>query len=136
MKKSVIILLAIIYIASIALVSFFGLKFKVFEEIVYVERIELLNEGLEDTGSDEFGKYAIVHPDENGEWRYQIKYRVHPDEATNSEVEFSYDTQNTAVTVDENGVVTFTEPAAVTITITPKDGTDSKAIITIIATPE
>ena len=46
MKKSVIILIAIIYVASIALVSFFGLKFKVFEEVVPVESVKILDENL------------------------------------------------------------------------------------------
>ena len=46
MKKSVIVLIAIIYVAAIGLVSFYGLKFKVFEEVVPVESIELLNTGL------------------------------------------------------------------------------------------
>ena len=35
MKKSVVILIALIYVVSIALVSFFGLQFKTFNPIVY-----------------------------------------------------------------------------------------------------
>ena len=43
MKKSVVVLIALIYILSIALVSFFGLQYKVFEEVIPVERVEILN---------------------------------------------------------------------------------------------
>ena len=131
MKKSVVILIAIIYVAAIALVSFFGLQYKVFEEIVSVERIEILNEGLQEHAS--LGKYIIINPDENGDRRFQIQYRVYPDNATNNEVEFSYDKQNTNVTIDENGVVTFAGPGSVKIQVIAKDGSAISANITIIA---
>ena len=39
MKKSVVILIGIIYVASIALVSFFGLKAKIYNAKVYAERV-------------------------------------------------------------------------------------------------
>ena len=72
MKKSVVILIGIIYIASIALVGFLGIKHKVFEEVIPVERVELLNEGLE--YSEQWKNYVVIRPDENGELKYQIKY--------------------------------------------------------------
>lgn len=131
MKKSVVILIGIIYVASIALVSFFGLKFKVFDQIIPVERIEILNEGLKE--NDMWGKYAIVNPDENGDRRYQIKWRVYPDDASDNSVDFSYDLQNTVATIDEMGVVTFSKPGMIKITLIPKDGSDTSAVITIIA---
>ena len=99
MKKSVVILIAIIYVTSIALVSFFGLAYKVFNEVIDVQSIELLNEGLKDSGDPEKGYYAIIQKNENGEWKYQIKYRVHPDNATNTKVDFSYNKNQTIATV-------------------------------------
>ena len=131
MKKSVVILIAIIYVAAIALVSFFGLQFKVFEEIIPVERIEILNAGLRENES--VGKYAIVFLDENDEAKYLIECRVYPDDATDKEVSFAYDTQTKNVTVDDNGLVTFTGETSVIITISPKDGSDVSEKITIIA---
>ena len=131
MKKSVVILIAIIYIASIALVSFFGLKFKVFEEIIPVESVEILNEGLKE--NEMWGKYVTITPDENGEWNYQILYRVYPDNATNNKVDFNYDEQNKVATVDEFGVVHFTSPGMIKVTLIPLDGSDTSATITIIA---
>ena len=120
MKKSVVILIALIYIASIALVSFFGLQFKVFNEIIYSSKIELLNEDIK---IDKNGMpYALAEKGEDGIWRYQLSYRVHPDNVTNSAVTYSYDNQNNTVSVDENGVVTFTKKGVVTVEILPKDG--------------
>jgi len=120
MKKSVVILIAIIYIASIALVSFFGLQFKVFDEVVYTNKIELLNEDIKINKNGE--PYALAEKGEDGVWRYQLKYRVYPDNATNSAVIYSYDNLNNTVSVDENGVITFTKKGVVTIEILPKDG--------------
>ena len=131
MKKSVVILIGIIYVASIALVSFFGLKFKVFDEIIPVESIELLNEGLKE--NETWGNYVVISPDESGEWRYQIKWRVHPDNASDNSVSFSYDKQNDAATVNELGLVTFTKPGICEVTLIPKDGSDTSVKITIIA---
>jgi hypothetical protein len=130
MKKSVVILIALIFIASVVSVSFFGLKFKTFDEIVYVESIELLDENLK--VDDQGVKYVVIRPDENGERKYQIKYRVHPDNATEDGVTFAYDEQNTSVTVDETGVVTFAKKGVVTVQIIAKDGS-AKTSIKIIS---
>jgi hypothetical protein len=130
MKKSVVILIALIFIASVVSVSFFGLKFKTFDEIVYVESIELLDENLK--VDDQGVKYVVIRPDENGERKYQIKYRVHPDNATENGVTFAYDEQNTSVTVDETGVVTFAKKGVVTVQIIAKDGS-AKTSIKIIS---
>lgn len=119
MKKSVIILIGVIYIAAIALVSFFGLQAKIYNEKVYVERIEILNEyDIDDQGN----KYIVFYPDENGERKFQINYRVYPDDASTKKVDFNYDTQNTNVTIDENGVVTFKKKGSVIVNITATDG--------------
>ena len=130
MKKSVVILIGIIYLVSVALVSFFGLDFKVFEEVVYVERVEILNKGTE-----EFGGIPCVYvkAGADGIYRYQIEYRVYPDNATNQEVDFIYDKQNTAVSIDEKGVVTLTSPTLIEVEIIPRDGSVASASIIIIA---
>ena len=129
MKKSVVILIALIFIASVVCVSFFGLQFKTFEEIVYVSSIELLDENLKT--NDQGEKYVVIYPDENGDRKYQIKYRVHPDNATDDGVIFAYDEENTFATVDENGLVTFTKKGAITVQIIAKDGS-AKTSINII----
>ena len=131
MKKSVVILIAVIYIASIAIVSFFGLQFKIFEEVVSVESIEILNRGLKEDKN--WCKYVVIEPDANGDRRYHIEYRVHPDEATNPKVEFNYDRQTPNVTVDENGLVTFSKPGMVKVYLIATDGSNIQTTITIIA---
>jgi hypothetical protein len=133
MKKSVVILIVLIYIVAVAIVSFFGLKIKVFEPIVYVESIEILNQDIKQNSMGM--KYVMLELDENGEATYQIHYRVHPDEATDQGVIFSYDKQNEFVTIDDLGYVKFTDQGAVTVTLLPKDGTvlDEKPQVMIVA---
>ncbi len=130
MKKSVVILIALIYIASVALVSFFGLQFKVFEEVIPVERVEITNEGQKH--SDLHGDYVVIRPDANGDVRYEIKYRVYPDNASNSVVDFAYEDVDW-VSQDENDVFTFTKSGSIKIRVIATDGSNVEDTITIIA---
>ncbi len=130
MKKSVVILIALIYIAAVALVSFFGLQFKVFEEVIDVERIEITNEGQKYSESQ--GDYIIVMPNEKGERRIKIDYHVYPDNATNKEVDFAYD-ESSVATIDEYGVVTFTGKGMLKLRIIATDGSNAEDTILIIS---
>jgi hypothetical protein len=65
-------------------------------------------------GNEDFDYYVAIRPDENGERRYQIRYRVHPDNATDQSVSFALaptgsddDGEVSGVSIDENGVVVF-----------------------------
>lgn len=140
MKKSVVILIAIIYVASIALVSFFGLKFKVFEEIVYVETVELLNTDIKPAPSSyDCDYYVTVQANSSGERRYQVLHRVHPDNATDQRVDFVLNPVQTGssevqATIDENGLVIFsgTGRAAVIVTVVAKNGTGENASVSLL----
>ncbi len=133
MKKSVIILIALIYIASVALVSFFGLQFKVFEEIIPVERVEITNEV--DDHNDTWGDYVVItQPDENGEVRFQINYHVYPENATNTTVKFSYQASpEGCATIDEFGVVSFSSVGMIKVFAITTDGGDAQDTITIVS---
>ena len=134
MKKSVIILIALIYIASVALVSFFGLQFKVFEEIIPVERVEITNQV--DDYNPTWGNYVVITPNEKGELRYQINYRVYPENATNTKVNFSYQAMpEGCATIDEFGVVNFSSAGMIKVFVITTDGGDAQDTITIIANP-
>ena len=130
MKKSVVILIALIFIASVVCVSFFGLKFKTFNEIVYVQSIEILDENLKT--DDQGEKYVVIYPDEKGERRFKIDYHVYPDNATNTEVDFAYE-EREGVTVDEYGVVTFEGQGLIKVKIIAKDGSNAEDSLLIIA---
>ena len=131
MKKSVVILIGVIYIASVFLVSFFGLQFKVFEPVIDVERIEITNAGQK--YSEIWGDYVVVYPDVNGEWICKIEYHVYPENATNTKVDFAYDKQATGFSVDEDGVIRFAKPGMVKIHVVATDGSAVSDSLTVIA---
>ena len=121
MKKSVVILIAVIYVAAVALVSFFGIQSELLEETIYVSNIEIVNKDI--TTKPDGSKSVRLYLDENGQGEYQLDWRVTPTDATNTGVVFNYDKSKTFVSVDENGLVKFIRPGVITVTLTPADGT-------------
>ena len=130
MKKAVVVIIVLIYIASIALVSFFGLQFKVFEEVIPVERIEITNDGQKT--SETQGDYIVISPDANGERRIKIDYHVYPENASNTKVDFAYE-EVEGVTVDEYGLVTFSKSGAIKVRVIATDGSNAEDTLLIIA---
>lgn len=128
MKKSVIILIGVIYIIAVAMVSFFGLKTQVYNEKIYISKIELLNENIQTTSKGE--NILIVNYDDGP---VIIERKIYPDNATKKVVEYKYDKTNQVATVDQMGVVTFSEPGAVTVYIMAKDGSGVITALKIIA---
>ena len=122
MKKSVVILIAVIYVMAVVLVSFFGIQAELLEETIYVNKIEIINKGVS-YANDGVTKTVDIFFDGKDTAEYQIEWRVTPTNATNNKVFFNYDKTKTFVSVDENGLVTFTRPGVITISITPQDGT-------------
>lgn len=119
-----------IYGLSIIAVTLFGIKHKTFNEIIYVQKIEIIEENA--SFYQDGTKYILIRPDENGCGQYQLVWQVTPDNVTNAAVTFDYDTQKSYVSVDENGLVTFTSPGAVTVSVTAADGTSVSDKIQII----
>ena len=121
MKKSVVILIGVIYGLSIIVVTLFGLNFQTFNDITYVTQVNIIEPDAKYNNSGL--KYIMLTPDEDGKREYQIKWSVTPDNATNKAVSFSYDTTKTFVNVDKNGLVTFSEPGFITVRVRAMDGT-------------
>ena len=106
MKKSVIILISLIYIASIAIVGFLGLKAKTYNEVIYVESFSILNDYKvePDTGN----KY-IVFRSQGGTRSLKIECEVKPENASDTKICYSLDADCTYATVTEDGVLTFAD---------------------------
>ena len=110
MRKSVIIVIALIYVAAIALVSFLGLNPKIYNDIIYVESIKV-------TSDHEIQKYQgedIIHFlnefKADGTRTVKLNCEVKPDKATNPKINYVLEEDNTYATVDENGLITITGP--------------------------
>ena len=116
MKKSVVILIALIYVASIALVGFLGLKAKTYNDIFYVESIEILNDYSVDrqTGN----KYMSFNPKSDTDRSIKIDCRVLPDNSSDKKIIYALANDCTTATIDENGILTFNENISKVISVT------------------
>lgn len=136
MKKSTLLIILVIYVASIAVINFFGMKIKVYDEIVNVSAIECVNktdkncEVIEKTDK-KILKVKFSEPanatDLTGTM-LQLKWRVLPDNASNKKVQFVYDETNTRVKFYQDeygsytGLVLFSGPTMLDVKIMSTDG--------------
>ena len=133
MKKSVVITIGVIYALSIVLVTLFGLQHKSFNEIVYVSQVEIIEPKA--SYRPDGTKYLFLTTDENGNCQYQLNWKVTPDNVTNPDVSFVYDKQKTNISIDENGLISFTSLGytdTVTVSVVAKDGTSQSDTIMLI----
>lgn len=112
MKKSVVILIALIYVASIALVGFLGLQAKTYNDIIYVESLSILSEYSVNPGT---GEKFVIFKSVAGERSLHIQCKVLPENATDQNVVFRLDRDCTFATIDENGLLTFSEDITSTV---------------------
>ena len=139
MNKAVTILIALIYIASIVLISLFGMKAIVAVENVPVTSIECINVTDEkarvsidqNTGNKviQVSYVGAYNQETQTGTMIEIKWKVSPDNAVNKNIKITYDTNKTGIIVgvDENGYangyIYFTQRLAVDIKISSTDGT-------------
>lgn len=141
MKKSTLILILIIYIASIPIINLFGMNVKLYNEKVNVAGIECLNktdEKCEVTENDNGKKILKVKftekadtsdPNELKGTMLQLEWRVAPDNATQKDVQFEYDKTNERVEFykdkngNETGLIFFYAKTMVDVKIKSTDGT-------------
>ena len=136
MKKSVIILIGIIYIASIFVVGFLGGKTKAFNEIVYITNIDCTNEGIIDKGNNHKEIEFDYDPDKSIEENALIiTYKVYPSEST---LKGADAVKVTAMPNDllftQDGVVFkfHNAPGILTVKLESLDGSNVKEYIDII----
>ena len=115
MKKSVVILIALIYVASIALVGFLGLKAKSYNDVIYIESIQILNDYKINKAGD---KYITFKPANSENKSLQLECRVTPDNASDKKIVYSLLSSASVATVDENGLVRFADGISKTTTVT------------------
>ena len=151
MKKSVAILIGIIYIGSIFIINLFGLKLSVYNEKHSVARIECVNKAENDvtigktlypvngasTPRDQWQEIMYISIkfegpasiNDSGQvvgTNYLLQMRVYPDNATNKDLVFTNYSNTTSVEFhvvggNQNCLVLFTKPTTVVIKVTPKE---------------
>ncbi|MBR4745090.1 MAG: hypothetical protein IK070_00050 [Clostridia bacterium] len=134
MRKSVIFIISIIYIASIVVVTFFGMKIRMDQFQVYISKIEITSYDQIVSGN----KYLRVEFSEIEETSVFITYKYEPSDATHPDaVEFSL--SNVPTYIDEEdgeekpcaiitsmGELLFYKRANVLVTIRTTDGSTLK----------
>ncbi len=106
MKKTVIILIGIIYAASIMLVTFYGLITEdAPTDSVPVKSLEIVGEGVSESSGE---KHVVLDTplSRGGSLTYRIQCKLMPENTTNTTVIFESEDPN--ATVDETGLVTIT----------------------------
>ncbi len=136
MKKSTLIIILIIYVASIAIINFFGMSVKLYDEVINVTAVECINKTdknteVIDNGERKILKVQFTEPanatDLTGTM-LQLQWRVLPDNATVKDVQFVYNTQNTRVEFYEDekgrktGLMLFSGPTMLDVRIMSTDG--------------
>jgi hypothetical protein len=134
MKKSVIVLIGVIYILAVAIVSFFGLQIETFNETIYVNNIECTNE-VSETHIIDGVKYIIVDyvDDADNPTAVQLEWRVYPDNASRKIVKFAYDETSDVAEVNAMGTVIFHKKGAITVYIMATDGSSKSVTVKVIA---
>ena len=141
MKKSVLILIGIIYIAAIVVVGFFGMRFTVFEEIVYIEKIECTNkEAVKQPDGSLFIACEFYEGEESVDVTKQNKviigYKTYPDNSTISgskAVTLSGDKDSTIAEISDGIIVTFKKEGMYTVYLRTTDGSNLEQKIDILA---
>lgn len=149
MNKITLILIAIVFVGSIAIVNLFGMEIAVYNKEVPVTSIICINESDENLKVvDKPGQSKILWVDftepfnkETNEGTYiQIKYRMLPDNATDKGVTFVCDHTDSRYEFDKhsngeyNGLVFFYKPATISnVKIMSTDGRRVFTTITLIA---
>ena len=157
MKKTIVVIILAVYIASIAIVNLFGLEVRIFDGITYVSSIQcdtVIFHGdnskvlypTQYAGKDgnlPVFEFAFIAADENNPYTLdnlndnpniiQINYEVMPHLADAQEVKFEYDAEaGVAVYHELSGSFIFLKPdVSLTITIRAIDGSNVSTQIRI-----
>ena len=134
MKKSVMIIIGIIYVASIVVINFFGMKVFVYNKTIDVEQIVCLNKTDEEKGivvstfesyNGETGTAITIKFDKPANKNLmtgtmlQLDLRVLPDNATKKELSFTSTASDEEVEFftdesgKETGLMLFYEPTSI-----------------------
>lgn len=138
MRKSVIFTISIIYALSIFVVTLFGMKMKVDQFVIYMDKLEITSY---DKISVKGIKQKTVYLGENDEYvAFQLEYEYTPDNATypdkiefllKDEVKTRNGEEITIATITSFGKVVFTAIGTVTVKVYAGDGSVLEDVIQI-----
>ncbi len=157
MKKTIVIVILVVYIASIAVVNFFGLAIKEFDGVEYVEEIKcnsitVMNENPKTYGEHQFENGKVPEDGIPEYWfgfiegnydktpeslasnpnAVRIDYEVLPHTADGSKVDFIFEEKNYVYFDEETRTFVFLRNnRSLTVTIVSTDVSNVKTTIEI-----
>lgn len=108
MKKSVVLVILAVYIVSVCIVGFFGIKIKQYYETVNVESIRITSVTDEQGNILEIGKTAdevssvTIEAKKNTTVTFKVYYEVNPANATDPSVLLNYNNTDPTITVTKS----------------------------------
>lgn len=149
MKKSTFIIICIVYIASIALINFFGMKIAVYSKLIDVESVQCINQTDDKMTVEEISgvktiKVKFTTPfdiNNNQGTGVQLICKVLPDNATNKTLDYIYTEnpsryefyKNPDTDMRTGFVMIYKAPAIINVKIISTDGTQKSEDICIVA---
>ncbi len=144
MKKSSVIAIGLIFLASIVLVGFFGIRLKIFDPVVYVEKIEWNYSEFNDESKFRVTLYSEEEKLANNyEYDAELKYISYvpiedltfnfkcygtPLNATNSKLTYKLNINNSKIVLnvkdDNTADITFNMMTSVNLIAKSSDGRD------------
>lgn len=141
MKKSTILIILVVFAASVFVVGFWGIQNVPYEEIIYVEEItptHVYYGRKSDEAEIKTNKYGyyVNFPYEEG-MTVKIDYEITPNDVTNRRVDIEIQNLNTdsQAELDSMGAITLKNRGPVCITYRAKDSA-SGPTMTIFLFPE
>ena len=138
MKKSVILIISVIYILALVFVGT-SLKLAVYNPVVYVTDIEVLNDDyVEYTEENQIEDYkGYIKQKWTDGLKIELKCRAKPYDATNVALNYAYDPTVTFATFentsDNSLIISFTKGGEVPVTVRAADGSGIEITVNIIA---
>ena len=164
MKKAIVIVILVVYIASIAVVNFFGLEISVFDGNVYVSYITCETVTLQNGDTMEIApktkipengqeiplfEIPFIAPPEGQSYTRDpeslvtnpnavvLNYKIHPTDANDPTVEFLYDADSNVAYFDTSiKTLVFLRPAMFSLTVKSADGSNKMMKVYVRAVPE
>lgn len=130
-----------VYLLSIFVVGYFGMKVAVYNQTVYVSEVaiyQVVVDGDEveiktDENGDKYCTVSYYEPREGESFVVWLYWRVNPTDASNTNVHFFCD-QKDFVKLDETkGTLTFSRPGTITVYVEANDGSKKADKITVRA---
>lgn len=145
MKKATLIIIGLIYVASIVIVSMFGLNAIVYKKNIPVLSIECVNETIGQVYVDDSKEKKVIRITftEPGDLEsltgtiLQLEFRVLPDDASDKSVRYVYAREKYPhvkfhqIDGVETGAIVFEKPAMFTLTIIANDNSGASTEVLI-----